>query len=602
MVVGKHGESLYAKVSELVRGLAAPVNDDDRAAHCVRRKRRLVVCAAGLVLLFGTSVYAFANSLPCAGGTLPLNIWVAPEMAPAMTATARTFNGDDHKVGGRCVRAAVRAADPSRVSDLLAGRGTADVGGRPDAWIPDTSLWVDLLPAAAARTVQVTGASAGQTALVVGLPKAATSDPGIRRYVATPTWSGLLASAGSGQPSQVPALPAGDISLHAPDPVTTGPGIAMALLIRALVAGGPDTDVAFTGAVRTIRQYVGRHVAPQIAVPAGKHDGRWPVGIVTEQSLWRYDRDHPGAPAVAVYPAEGTLALDYPLVVTTAAADRRKAAGLLERAMSTERARAEARALGFRTADGRAPAAFARPGAGVNTRAPLTFSPPGPADVRSTMQAWLRLTLASRVLNLLDISASMGERVPGTNLTRIQTVAQISQQGLAAEPDDTQMGTWTFSTDLVGTRPWRQDVPLGPLGEKIGSMTRRQFMLRGLTALRAKPHGETGLYQTVLDAFRYMKNTYRPDVINAVLLQTDGKNNDPKGPTLPRTLAELKEEYDPDRPVQVVMIGFGKGVDPLALGQIARVTHGTVYIAKTPGDIARILREATARRICAPRC
>ena len=30
------------------------------------------------------------------------------------------------------------------------------------------------------------------------------------------------------------------------------------------------------------------------------------------------------------------------------------------------------------------------------------------------MQAWLRLTLVSRVLNLLDISGSMGERVPGT--------------------------------------------------------------------------------------------------------------------------------------------------------------------------------------------
>jgi Mg-chelatase subunit ChlD len=161
---------------------------------------------------------------------------------------------------------------------------------------------------------------------------------------------------------------------------------------------------------------------------------------------------------------------------------------------------------------------------------------------------------------------------------------------------------WTFSTDLVGRRPWREDVPIGPLGEQIGSMTRRRLILRELAALRAKPHGKTGLYQTVLDAFRYMKNTYRPDMVDAVLLQTDGKNNDPEGPTLAQTLATLKKEYDPNRPVQVVMIGFGKGVDPYALGQIAKVTHGSVYIVNTPGDIGRILREATARRICFPKC
>ena len=150
--------------------------------------------------------------------------------------------------------------------------------------------------------------------------------------------------------------------------------------------------------------------------------------------------------------AEGTLALDYPFVVTSGAADRRKAAGLLEQDLTTERAQEDVRALGFRTTGGRAPAAFAEPGAGVDPHPPLTFSPPGADDVRATMQAWLRLTLVSRVLNLLDISGSMGERVPGTNLTRIQALAQVSQQGLAVEPDDTQMGVWTFSTDLVGKR------------------------------------------------------------------------------------------------------------------------------------------------------
>jgi hypothetical protein len=99
-----------------------------------------------------------------------------------------------------------------------------------------------------------------------------------------------------------------------------------------------------------------------------------------------------------------------------------------------------------------------------------------------------------------------------------------------------------------------------------------------------------------------MRDTYKPDMVNTVLLMTDGRNDDSDGPTLSRTLERLREEYDPDRPVQVVIIGFGDDVDRNELEQLARATHGSVHIAHTPDDMKKIFLAGTSRRVCSPKC
>jgi hypothetical protein len=192
--------------------------------------------------------------------------------------------------------------------------------------------------------------------------------------------------------------------------------------------------------------------------------------------------------------------------------------------------------------------------------------------------------------------------VPGTKVTRIQATAQVAQGGLSLLPDDTELGLWTFSTELVGPQDWREDVTLGPLGQRIGSATRRQLVLAALAGLRPKPTGNTGLYDSILAAFRRMKNSYKPEMINSLLLLTDGKNDDPHGISLQQLLTTLNKEFDPNRPVQVIMIGFGQGVDRSELDQIARATRGSVHIAHTPAEIQKIFLSAISRRVCAPNC
>ncbi|MGH3392336.1 MAG: VWA domain-containing protein, partial [Actinomadura sp.] len=306
-------------------------------------------------------------------------------------------------------------------------------------------------------------------------------------------------------------------------------------------------------------------------------------------------------PAVAVYPVEGTLSLDYPFTVTTGSADKAEAARLLEQAMTTADAQREVRALGFRSPDGTAPSSFGAE-TGLSAKRPRPLPAPEAADVRAVMQSWSKLSLSVRMLTLLDVSGSMAEIVPGTRITRLNATSQVAQGGLSLLPDDTELGLWSFSTQLEGAQDWREVVPVGALSDRFGAETRRQQVLTALRDLKPKMTGDTGLYDSTLAAFRKMKRTYKPEMINSLLLLTDGKNDDPQGITLKALLATLKKEYDPERPVQVIMIGFGKGVDRRELDRIAEVTRGSVHIAHTPQEVQKILLSAMARRVCAPAC
>jgi hypothetical protein len=190
----------------------------------------------------------------------------------------------------------------------------------------------------------------------------------------------------------------------------------------------------------------------------------------------------------------------------------------------------------------------------------------------------------------------------GKGLTRMQATAQVAQGGLAMLTDETDLGLWTFSTNLDGSRDYREEVPIGPLSTRLGSGTRRQAILAALGRVRPKPTGNTGLYDSVLASVRALQKTYKPGYYNSVLVLTDGKNDDDHGISLTDLLRTLKREADPDRPVMVIFIGFGADVDMGAMQKIAVQTNGEAYQAMKPQDVQRILLQTIARRICAPQC
>ncbi|MFB4302943.1 substrate-binding and VWA domain-containing protein [Actinomadura sp. NTSP31] len=548
-----------------------------RARRRTRRGRRTVavVCMA-IAAVLGTSVYALSAITSCSGGVTTLDAAVAPELAPAVSAVAGDFNGADHREGGKCVRVTVRAAGPAGVTALLSGQIPQGSGvRRPDVWVPDSSLWLRLL----AKPPRVAGGPLARSPLVAAVPAArAARTPG--------SWKDLLSAAEPGERSSRA------VGLVLADPARTGAGLAALLVARAR-----DGDAAFAAFARSVRESTAPDAARALGALTGASARPEPVLAVPEQAVWEHDRREPSEPVQAVYPRDGTLSLDYPVAIL---ADR-PGARLFERTLRGGTARERLRAAGFRDPAGRAPAAFGRT-PGLAAARPAVLADPDPGLVRRTAQEWARLTLGSRMLSVIDVSGSMARPVPGTRLTRLQAIAQASQEGLGLQPDDTELGQWIFSTRLDGDRDWRRTVPMGPLGGRIGSVTRRQRILSTLAALRPEPDGATGLYDTVLAAVRYMRRTYRPEMVNTVLLFTDGRNDDPGGPSLDRTVAALRAGREATRPVQIIVIGFGPDVDTAELRRLAGATGGSVYTARVPQDIMRIFGEATARRLCAPSC
>ncbi|MFG2089915.1 substrate-binding and VWA domain-containing protein [Spirillospora sp. NPDC048824] len=531
-----------------------------------------------LAAVLGSSVYALSEVRGCSGPVLRLDVAVAPEIAGAVSAVGADFNRREHSAGGKCVRVAVRASGPAGVQALLAGRIPRDAGVRlPDVWVPDSSLWLRMLE----RPPVVVGGALARSPLVAALPRKEAGR-------VNGSWGDLLSASVPGSEGSR------SFRLTPADPARTGAGMMSLLIVHDLYRKSEGSFAAFA---RSVRESTAPDVRGQFAAFERGGDGRVPILLTPEQAVWAHNHGAPPVPAEAVYPRDGTLSLDFPLALV----DDGPAVRLFARALRTDRAREVFRAHGFRDPDGEPPAAFAAAD-GVKAWQPPGLPAPGAAEVRRVAQAWARLALSSRMLSVIDLSGSMALPVPGTRLTRLQAIAQASQRGLALQPDDTELGQWVFSTRMDGDRDWRETVPMGPLGRRIGSTTRRQRILSTLSSLRPKPDGDTGLYDTLLAAVRYMRETHRPEMINTVLVFTDGRNEDPDGPSLAATLTALRKGRDPARPVQIIVIGFGPDVDTAELGKIAEATGGSVYTAQRPQDILRIFGQATARRLCAPDC
>ncbi|MCP2334682.1 substrate-binding domain-containing protein [Actinomadura rupiterrae] len=577
-----------------------------------RRKRRRSLSsligpmagAVGLALLLGVGVYAFAESGGGCSGSNAINLKVAaaPDIEPAVTKAAGRFNDARHKVGGKCVKATVSRTEPYQVAAVLSGTAV-DQGGdqRPDVWIPDSSLWNSLVRSGpkGGPALKQSGTSVAISPLVVGLPGSLASQLRQQGITATPSWDNLLKAAGGTQGGGVTKnqmIPAGAVKLLVPDPSRNSAGMAGLMVTNTLLNNDPNKDSIFTGIVRTVRESTVPTVQDQFKQFHKGQRSRQPVALSSEQALWKYNRTDPSEPAVALYPSEGTLTFDYPFTVATSDGNRQKAAGLLEQAMNTEATRADVRDLGFRSSDGKAPPSFG-PKLGVEAGRIRQLPPPKTADVGEVMQAWSKLSLGLRMLTLIDVSGSMVQPV-APNTSRMQAIAQVAQGGLSMMSNDTELGVWLFSTNMGrGGVPYKEAVPVGQLGERVGSSTRRTMILSQLQQMKPKPDGDTGIYRTVLAAYKYMKRSYKPEFGQSILLLTDGTNDDKNGPSLSETISKLKAEMDPNKPIQINMIGFGPDTNPAELKQIARLTNGDVEVARTPQEISKIFLAMLSRRI-----
>lgn len=314
--------------------------------------------------------------------------------------------------------------------------------------------------------------------------------------------------------------------------------------------------------------------------------------VTTEQQYTLFSRTHPGTELKAKVPADGTVMLDYPLVSTAPAAraDDAKAAGqALVAGLQSEAGRKALADAGYRAPDGT--------GVGEKMTA-LTLKDPNAVD--KALRQWQVLGVPIRTLVLEDVSGSMND--PAGSSTRGDLLVNASMQGLKLFPNNTEIGGWAFGIDKGG--PGRDYLDLAPIRRLDAAAANGGTHRDELAAVIRKSFatlvgGGTGLYDSVLAAFKRVQDTYDPNYSNSVIVMTDGQNDDPNSITLPALISQLKQLEDPARPVLVLTIGISQDADRNALKQIADATGGTSYVATTPSDIQSVFVNAIQARVAA---
>ncbi|MDS1270963.1 substrate-binding domain-containing protein [Lipingzhangella sp. LS1_29] len=579
---------------------------------------------SALVVLVGAGVtgwYVLRGAGACIAGTTQVEIASAPELSPALSELASRFHDGDPDADPHCVSVEIQERDPANVAYAITGMGPTTGDSDADVWIPDSSLWAELvIYGAGLDQIDNTDVSVATSPLVLASTGSAAE------AIDATSWSGVTPTAppDGSEPESPP--------VQVVDPVRSSQGLAtLALVNNALEAehGSDPTEnedeqpVAspeLVAALQSMQASTAHDEEGAFAQLAGlppeeadeadeanetdeaaadeEHantDGA--VIALSEQAVHRYNTEYPDHAAQVNYPEEGTFTLDYPYLLRTTDPEVTDAAETFLDYITTSDAEERIRARGFRSPDGTVDTTVLDDEAGFAEEMPESLPKPGGSTVATLTSTWNQLQLPSRVLTLMDVSGSMLSEVPGTDLTRMQAATASANDGLQMFPDNAELGTWEFSLDINDGLDYREAVPIRPLGTEVNGHTHREELARHLTELEPIPDGGTALYDTVFAAYQELQRDYSPNHISTILLLTDGDDTKDDGLSLDELTTALEEESgDEERPISIIIVSFGPDVDQEPMEEIADTLDGRAYATNDPTEIGDIFLEAFTLR------
>jgi Ca-activated chloride channel homolog len=554
-----------------------------RHRHLHRVNVLVAAAAVGVVIVAGGSWvgYRALSGKDCTGG-VRLRVTAAPEIAPVLRKAADRWSAD------ACSTVDVVALDPPDMAAIVAGSHGVNllgVGARPasgdttDVWVADSSTWLLRLAAEASGFTPANGASIAESPVVMAVPSAAarTLPP------ALPDLLKKVATDKNMRPGIV-------------NPARDAAGLAGLLALGGAAGDNAALKVGVMRAFATNSSNIRADMLQKF--PKSAEDDGAGIGLapLSEEDVIAYNAGKPAVELTALYPAPTPPALDYPYAVMPGVdPDKSAAAALFFRSLSGDAYVKDLAAAGLRASDGVAGAGFPAPAG-----APATVPPPArPKDPRGTasviaqlLGSWSAITQPGRQLAVFDVSGSMKDKVPTAGgLTRAQVTQKVATDGLALLDDRWSVGNWVFSTEMNGKLPWRENVPISSLA------TSRSQLQAAIGRIVPKSGGDTGLFDTAVAAYRTVRDGWEPGKVNSVVLFTDGKNDNPAGLKLNQAVDKLKKLRDPTRPVRVIIIGIGTGVDKKELKAIAEASgSGGVWVAEDPARIGEIFLQAIASR------
>ncbi|TQS39786.1 substrate-binding domain-containing protein [Cryptosporangium phraense] len=579
----------------------------DAAAQAPRHRGRRVppwlVAALVAVLVFTgvTTGYVFASRAGCDGSPTSLSVVTSPDQVDVVRSLAESWQDGKPSVDGRCTKVVVTAEESRDVAGALSPDWEKSGGDvtRPDVWMPDSSTWI--LSAARRENVapMLSGdhTSVASTPAVMAMPRPMAEALGwpskqiswgdfIGLHFLNKTWKNYghpdwgAIKLGMAEPT---TSTAGLLSLvpisdrNADDKISLDEAKALLVFARTVADRKPDSSAWFAALGKAKDQATALKTIS--AFPALEHD------------IAAFNQTGPPVKLVPIYPGEGTVFADYPYTVLKASwvdSFRRRVAAEFLSYLQTSKAREAYGRAGFRTDDRSTRYAGGVLGdLGFSDQVGSVARTVGSAStVDRTVVYWSALERTTTFLAVVDTSGSMVEKLG--DKSRMQVVQEAAIKAISLFDDDSHVGLWQFSTNLVGNQDWRQVLPLTRAGSK-DPKTGKSFREVGIQkVLGLTPGGNTGLYDTVLAAYKYMQQHWQPRQLNLVVVLTDGRNQDDNGISRASLLSQLHSLTKPDRPVQVITLGLGDQVDEKELAQISGATGGQSYKAKDADDLERL--------------
>jgi Ca-activated chloride channel family protein len=297
----------------------------------------------------------------------------------------------------------------------------------------------------------------------------------------------------------------------------------------------------------------------------------------------------PKIPLVAIYPEEGTLYSDNPFFILNAEwVDDTQRTGAEAFTEYVQRPENQERVLEFGFRPGNPEVAIGAPITaenGVDPEQPqTTLQVPEPPVMVEALERWAAQRKAARVLLVIDVSGSMGDPAGVGRETKLDLAKGAAIRALSQFKPQDEVGLRIFSTELRAQEP-TDYIDLVPIDTITNNRERITSAIQTLI-----PTAGTPLYTVAEQSYNLLRDEFDPERINAVVLLTDGKNEDPRNDDVEGLLEVLRStnEGQATRPVRIFPIAYGEDADLSVLRRIAEATNANAYDASDPTSIDQV--------------
>ncbi|MEV4320586.1 substrate-binding domain-containing protein [Actinocrispum sp. NPDC049592] len=525
-----------------------------------------------------------AGSQVCPEGDSVLRVAVAPSAAVAVLDAAKRWNDQNTVVYDHCVRIDVAGQVTSQVFAGLSGEWNAAVmGPRPQAWLPESSYWVNRLSAANNTLVASAPESVATSPVVLAVPEEAvkplssgnsftwgdvaaltTAPDGWARY-GKPEWGKF--TIGMPDPNNNAAsVLALQCAIAGASPQRAGPVTVDTLTLPAvqqnlvqLAAARPqNVPNSTTDALVTLGNFGKVQGAPYSAVPVTEVD-------LYMRNLALDGKTQTRKPLYEMAARGPSPAADFPFVGLSGQGvdpTQLRAAQKFREFLKEPAQQKSFNRTGLRAAGG---ADYPHDAPGITWDSATTSLVPADANTTQQISAtWSNTADGGQVVTVLvDVSRSMTTD-GGDGKSRMDWVRQ-ALHGLTDRMATGSLGLWEFSRKLDGDKAYKQLAPTSP------AVSQRPALHAAVDALT--PASATHLYTSLEAVYQYASGNYADGKRNRIIVITDGPNDG--GLTYQQIRTRLQDLAKGKGKLPVSFIAVGPDPNQQELSDLAKATGGT---------------------------